>query len=130
MKTKTANLLLTAVIVATGLSFTACTPAPKPKAPVYKPPVKQEPAVPQMTEEEKQIAYKNAMRKVGMTIKQDASYKKLDLSTPELKEWFTDITYKLWDHQINRSQFVAYGLEKYPDRAYEFQIIADGLLSS
>jgi hypothetical protein len=130
MKIKTANLLLTTLVVATGLSFTACTPAPRPKAPVHKPQVRQKPAKPQMTEEEKQAAYKSAMRKVGMTIKQDASYKKLDLSTPELKEWFTDITYKLWDHQISRGQFVAYGLEKYPDRAYEFQIIADGLLSS
>ena len=131
MKTKTASLLLTSLVVATGLSFTACTPAPNPRVPVQKPKqVKHEPVKPQMTEEEKQAAYKSAMRNVGMTIKSDASYKKLDLSTPELKEWFTDITYKLWDHQINRSQFIAYGLEKYPDRAYEFQIIADGLLSS
>jgi len=127
---KRGTLWMAALATVTGLSFTACTTVPMPGTPVQRPQVKKEPVKPQMSEEEKQAAYKDAMRKVGMTIKSDASYKKLDLSTPELKDWFTDITYKLWDHQINRSQFVAYGLEKYPDRAYEFQIIADGLLSS
>ena len=83
-----------------------------------------------MTEEEKQAAYNSAMKKVGKEIKRDANYKRLDLSSTELKNWFTDITYKLWDHQISRGQFIAYGLEKYPDRAYEFEVIADGLLAS
>ena len=131
MKISVKSLLTTSIIAAAGLGMTACTPTHKQPAPVHKPQVKpQEPAKPQMSEEEKQAAYKTAMRNTGMMIKKDANYKKLDLSTPELKEWFNDITYKLWDHQISRSQFIAFGLEKYPDRAYEFNVIADGLLSS
>ena len=117
-------------MIVTGIGFSACTQnAPKPRPQVQKPVVRETPAKPQMSEEEKQQAYKMAMKKVGMEIKRDANYKKLDLSTPELKEWFTDITYKLWDHQISRGQFIAAGLEKYPDRAYEFEVIANGLLN-
>jgi len=129
MKLTSRSLLLTAFSAVVGLSFTACTPAPNPRVPAPKPQVKPVPAEPQMSEEEKQLAYKSSMRKVGAEIKHDANYRKLDLSTPELKEWFTDITYKLWDHQISRGQFVAAGLEKYPDRAYEFEVIANGLVT-
>ena len=130
MKMTIKTLLSASLVAAVGLGMTACTPAHHP-ASAPKPHVKpQVPAKPQLSEEEKQAAYKTAMRNTGMAIKKDANYRKLDLSTPELKEWFNDITYKLWDHQITRSQFIAYGLEKYPDRAYEFNVIADGLLSS
>ena len=129
MKFTSRSLLMTTFAAVAGLSFTACTPAPNPNVPVHRPQVKPVPAEPQMSEEEKQAAYNSSMRKVGAEIKRDANYKKLDLSTPELKEWFTDITYKLWDRQISRGQFVAAGLEKYPDRAYEFEVIANGLVT-
>jgi len=119
-------ILIATLLAATSLSFTACTKSPKPKTPEQ---VKQVPAEPQMSDAEKQIAYKGTMKKVGAEIKRDANYKRLDLSTPELKNWFTDITYQLWDGQISRGQFIALGLEKYPDRAYEFEIIANGLLA-
>ena len=126
MKINSKTLIMSALFAVAGLSFSACTGAQTP-APQAQKPQPQVPAQPQMTEEEKQAAYKTSMREVGMTIKKDANYKKLDLSTPELKSWFTDITYKFWDHQISRGQFIAAGLEKYPDRAYEFEVIANGL---
>jgi hypothetical protein len=130
MKITLKSLMTTSIAVVAGLGLAACTPAHKPApAPKHVKP-QPKPAAPKMCEEEKQAAYKTAMRNVGMTIKKDANYKKLDLSTPELKEWFTDITYKLWDRQISRAQFIKEGLQKYPDRAYEFNVIADGLLSS
>jgi hypothetical protein len=117
---------MAAMVAAASLSFTACTKSPKPKIPAQ---TSQVPEEPQMTQEEKQAAYKSTMKKVGAEIKRDANYKRLDLSTPELKNWFTDITYKLWNGEISRGQFIAMGLEKYPDRAYEFEVIANGLLS-
>lgn len=116
------TLLMTSLIAATGLSFTACTPDPKPE-------VKQEPVAPVKTEEEKHAEYKYAMRNVGTDIKQDMNYQKLDLTTPELKEWFTDITYKVWDKQITQQQFIALGLKKFPRHAYEFEVISTGLLA-
>lgn len=75
-------------------------------------------------------AYQSAMRKVGTAVKQDMNYQKLDLSTQELKDWFTDITLKVWGHQITKEQFVALGLEKFPRHSYEFNQIAEGLLQN
>jgi len=124
MKIHSKTVMMSALLAAAGLSFSACTGAQTPAPQVQQP---QAPAQPQMSEEEKQKAYKKAMREVGMKIKKDANYKKLDLSTPELKGWFTDLTYKYWDHQISKGQFIAAGLAKYPDRAYEFEVIANGL---
>ncbi len=121
------TLLITSAITATSLSFTACT-GTQPVPP--KPQVKQVPAVPVKSDAEKHAEYKSTMKIVGKDIKRDANYKRLDLSTPELKNWFTDITYKLWDGQMSRGQFIAAGLEKFPDRSYEFETISNGLLSN
>lgn len=120
------TLLITSAITATGLSFTACTTT-QPAAP--KPQVKQVPAAPVKSDAQKHAEYKSTMKIVGKDIKRDANYKRLDLSTPELKNWFTDITYKLWDGQISRGEFIAAGLEKFPDRHYELETISDGLIS-
>jgi len=131
MKIVTKSTFFTSLVVITGLSFTACsnTPTPKPQ-PKIQPKTQLVEKKPQITEAQKNNAYKSAMRKVGSAIKQDMNYQKLDLSTPELKEWFTDITYKLWDHQLTRGQFVAFGLEKFPKHSYEFNLIADGLMAN
>ena len=69
------------------------------------------------------------MRKVKKENKRNANFKRVNLNTPELKNWFSDITYKLWDQQISGEQFIAAGLEKFPDRAYEFEVIANGLMA-
>ena len=126
MKMTFKTLLITSVITATGLSFTACTTT-RPVPP--KPQVKKIPAVPVKSEAEKHQEYKLTMTQVGKDIKRDANYKRLDLSTPELKNWFTDITYKLWDKQISRGQFIAAGLERFPGHSYEFETISNGLIS-
>ncbi|MEA3455730.1 MAG: hypothetical protein U9R26_04425 [Campylobacterota bacterium] len=112
-------LSLVSLILVAGLSFTACTPEPKQKKPE-----------PVMSEEMKHTAYKNAMRNVGTDIKQDMNYQKLDLTTPELKSWFTDITYKVWDKQITQQHFISMGLEKFPRHHYEFEVISGRLLAS
>jgi len=126
MKMTFKTLLITSAITVSGLSFTACTTT----QPVPPKKVKQAPAAPVKSEAQKHKEYKVAMTQVGKDIKRDANYKRLDLSTPELKNWFTDITYKLWDGQISRGQFIAAGLEKFPKHSYEFETISNGLLSS
>jgi len=126
MKMTFKTLLITSAITAAGLSFTACTTT-QPAAP--KPQVKQVPAEPVKSDAQKHAEYKSTMKIVGNDIKRDANYKRLDLSTPELKNWFTDITYKLWDGQISRGEFIAAGLEKFPGHSYEFEVISNGLIS-
>ncbi len=69
------------------------------------------------------------MRSVASGIKNDTNYQRIALDTPEKKEWFKSLTYRLWDRQITRQQFMAEGLAKYPNRRYEFQFIIRGFES-
>jgi len=70
--------------------------------------------------------YQNTMRTVASGIKDDANYQRIALDTAEKKEWFKDLTYKLWDKQITSEQFLAQGLAKYPTHQYELQFIING----
>lgn len=75
---------------------------------------------------EKQAAYENTMRKIASGIQDDPNYQRLSLNTPEKKEWFKKLTYRLWDRQITRQQFIAEGLKRYPDHGYELNFIVRG----
>ena len=75
---------------------------------------------------EKKAAYEKKMRTVASGIKNDPNYQRLALDTPEKKELFKKLTYRLWDRQITRQQFVAEGLKRYPDHGYEFNFIVRG----
>ncbi|SFV52905.1 hypothetical protein MNB_SV-8-1395 [hydrothermal vent metagenome] len=77
----------------------------------------------------KQTAYSNTMRKVASGIKNDPNYNRIALDTPEKKSWFRNLTYRLWDRQINKYQFVAEGLKKYPTHKYEFEFVVRGFNS-
>ncbi|WP_295417787.1 hypothetical protein [Sulfurovum sp.] len=74
-------------------------------------------------------AYNNMMRRVASGIKNDPNYNRIALDTPEKKAWFKDLTYRLWDRQINKYQFVAEGLRKYPTHKYEFEFVVRGFNS-
>jgi hypothetical protein len=74
----------------------------------------------------KQGAYEKKMRTIASGIKDDPNYQRLALDTPEKKEWFKTLTYRLWDRQITRYQFVSQGLKRYPDHGYEFNFIVRG----
>jgi hypothetical protein len=130
MKINFGSVLLAASITVMGLSFTACsTTTPTAPTPVKQVEENKVPEKAPMSEEEKHLAYKSAMRNVGEQIQADPNYQKFGLSTDEDKSWFTDLTYKVWDRQISRGQFIAAGLEKYPGHSYEFELIADELLA-
>jgi hypothetical protein len=74
---------------------------------------------------QKEAAFRETMIKVALSTQDDAKYRKLALDTPEKKAWFKELMYRLWDRQITRAQFIREGLKKYPDRAYEFNYIAN-----
>jgi len=77
----------------------------------------------------KQALYQQTMRSVASGIKHDTNYKRIELNTPEKKEWFRTLTYRLWDRQITRYQFVSEGLSQYPDHRYEFDFVIKGFES-
>ena len=78
----------------------------------------------------KQALYQQTMRSVASGIKHDANYKRIALNTPEKKEWFRTLTYRLWDRQITRQQFITEGLSKYPSHRYEFDFVVKGFESA
>lgn len=75
---------------------------------------------------EKKEAYENTMRKIASGIKDDTNYQRLALNTPEKKEWFKKLTFRLWDRQITRQQFITEGLKRYPNHGYELNFIIRG----
>ena len=109
------------------LGFTGCTPASKYLGYTSQPTQ----TYTQATNYEKPTAhkmalYKQTMRSVASGIKHDPNYHRIALDTPEKKAWFKSLTYRLWDRQITRNQFMYEGLSKYPERRYEFQFVIDG----
>lgn len=111
------------ILVLLGLSFSGCTNSVDslyPSAPAVEKRTYQEPAP------EKLEAYTNTMRRVASGIKDDPNYNKIALDTAEKKAWFKDLTYRLWDRQITKGQFISEGLTKYPTHRYEFEFVVNG----
>ena len=70
--------------------------------------------------------YQQTMRSVASGIKHDSKYRRITLNTAEKKEWFRMLTYRLWDRQITRYQFMSEGLAEYPTHRYEFEYVING----
>ena len=110
--------LLMAVLA--GLGFTGCTDpmntlSPTPSATTYQKPTPQ-----------KETIFHKTMKEVALSTRDNPKYNRMALDTPEKKEWFKTLMYRLWDRQITRNQFIAEGLTKYPTHQYEFDFIANG----
>ena len=75
---------------------------------------------------EKMKRYENKMKSIASGIPSDPEYQRIPLDTEEKKEWFKDLTFRLWDRQITRQQFLIEGLKRYPAHLHEFQFIIDG----
>ena len=73
----------------------------------------------------KEQKFHATMIKVAQSTQNDPNYNRMRLETPEQKEWFKNLMYRLWDRQITRNQFIAEGTAKYPDHSYEFRYIAN-----
>jgi len=123
------KVLMTTLIVAVGLSMSACVR----KAPV-KPKIdatqERKIVISSMSVEEREVAYSAAMKSVGASVKKNPRYKRMNLKSPnDNRQWFKEATYSLWEGSISRDQFVQAGLNKYPDNSYEFRFIAANLLA-
>lgn len=75
---------------------------------------------------EKKAAYENTMRKIAAGIQDDPNYQRIAFDTAEKKAWFKNLTFRLWDRQITRDQFMSEALAKYPTHRYEFNFILRG----
>ena len=74
----------------------------------------------------KMALYQQTMRTVASGIQNDSNYRRIALDTPEKKAWFKQLTYRLWDRQITRQQFMQEGLAKYPTHQHEFEFVING----
>jgi hypothetical protein len=77
----------------------------------------------------KEKRFHEAMIKVAQSTRTNPNYHRMALNSPEEKEWFKNLMYRLWDRQITRQQFIAEGLAKYPNHKYEFNYIANAYQS-
>lgn len=77
----------------------------------------------------KEAYYANTMKKIATGIPDDPEYKRIELNTPEKKKWFRTLTYRLWDRQITRYEFLTEALKKYPTHKHEFDFIINGFTS-
>jgi len=75
---------------------------------------------------EKMELYQQTMKTVASGIQNDTEYQRITLDAPEKKAWFKNLTFRLWDRQITRNQFMAEGLAKYPIHRHEFEFIVKG----
>jgi len=117
-----------AIVTLLGFAFTGCTNSIGSLTPATSKSSINTNAYKQATPA-KQSAYNNTMRKVASGIKNDPNYNRIALDTPEKKAWFRNLTYRLWDRQISKYQFVAEGLKKYPTHKYEFEFVVRGFNS-
>jgi len=108
------------ILTIIGLSFAACTSPNNLLTPSTSKITYQKPTAAKFE------LYQKTMMRVASGIKNDPNYNKIALNTPEKKAWFRDLTYRLWDRQITRHQFISEGLAKYPTHKYEFQFIVNG----
>ena len=105
------------IVVLAGLSFTGCTNSGADLSPstTYQKPIPQ-----------KEERFHKTMKEVALSTRDNPKYNRMALETPEKKEWFKTLMYRLWDRQITRNQFISEGLTKYPTHQYEFAFIANG----
>ena len=109
------------ILTIIGLSFAACT---SPNNNLLAPSVTyQKPTAAKLE------AYQKTMMRVASGIKDDPNYNRITLDTAEKKAWFKDLTYRLWDRQITKYQFMSEGLAKYPTHKYEFKFVIRGFSS-
>ncbi len=105
------------IVALAGLIFAGCTNSGASLSPStsYQEPTPQKEAI-----------FHKTMKEVALSTRDNPKYNRMALETPEKKEWFKSLMYRLWDRQITRSQFISEGLAKYPTHQYEFAFIANG----
>ncbi len=125
---------VTLLLVIVGLNFTGCVDKSQnvevvPVKPQLTPTQIRKNAKASMSDEEKSSAYSQVMKSVGADVKNNPKYNRMDLKSPnDNRQWFKESTYRLWEGNITKEQFINAGLEKYPNNYYEFSFIASSIL--
>ena len=81
----------------------------------------------EVPESKKVKIYNATMKKLAISTHNDPKYQRIELDTAKNKMWFQTLSYKLWNREITKAQFIEEGLKKYPKHRYEFEFIAEGL---
>jgi hypothetical protein len=121
---------VSSVLFAGGMLLTGCatntlsTSPSEPKDRIVSAIPKKEISSMQATKRQR---FDETMRRIVAYIKTDPQYKKIGLKTPEEKRWFKNLLYELWNRDITKREFIARGVKRYPDKRYEFSVIADAM---
>ena len=72
-------------------------------------------------------AFQRDLSQVAAELNNDPSYRRLPLEGPDDQQWFTELAYSLYKREISAAQFVAKGVERFPDYQDSFATIAKKL---
>jgi len=78
---------------------------------------------------EKKERFELDFKNVALKTKSDPNYQRIGLNTPEIKKWFKQNTYLLWNRDISKSEYINEGLKKFPENRYEFNFVANNISS-
>lgn len=70
-------------------------------------------------------AFEAKMTEAVNIIDADSSYVRIPLDTTKEINWFTSLTFIYWDGKISREEYIAQGLQRYPDYAKSLNRVAD-----
>ena len=79
------------------------------------------------SESKKVEIYNTTMKNLALSTRNDPRYQRIALDTAKNKAWFKNLSYRLWNREITKKEFIVEGLKLYPDHQYEFEFIAEGL---
>ena len=72
-------------------------------------------------------AYKAQMEHVVSVVDGTPDYKRIPLDTEEQRGWFAELTFKYWDGQITREEFIKKSAARFPDYLASIELVADAL---
>jgi len=71
--------------------------------------------------------FQRDLSQVAAELDNDPSYRRLPLEGPDDQQWFTDLAYSLYTREISAAEFVAKGVERFPDYQDSFATLAKKL---
>jgi len=78
------------------------------------------------SEDSKKVAaFEKKFTQVLEDIKKKDGYKKLPLEDEEDLAWFINLSFKLWDKQISKAEYITVGEKKFPGYKETFEYLAD-----
>jgi len=72
-------------------------------------------------------AFEDQLKVIVDDIRKKPDYKRIPLDTKEDQEWFINLAFLFWDGKSTRDEFIAGGIQRFPEHRSSFEFLADEL---